>query len=73
MERDALVGRYLIKYFGVIAAWVGEKDLACQQLAILVEPPRFTSYGGLKLMPLWDPLHGEPCFEDIVASLAPKK
>jgi hypothetical protein len=26
----------------------------------------------LKLMPFWDPLHGEPCFEKIVASLAQK-
>ena len=24
-------------------------------------------------MPLWDPLRGEPCFEKIVASLAPKE
>ena len=30
------------------------------------------SYGELKLMPWWDPLRGEPCFEKIVASLAPK-
>jgi hypothetical protein len=30
------------------------------------------SYGELKLMPFWDPLRGEPCFEEIVGSLAPK-
>jgi hypothetical protein len=24
-------------------------------------------------MSLWDPLRGEPCFEKIVASLAPKE
>ena len=30
------------------------------------------SYGELKLMPFWDPLRGEPCFEKIVNSLAPK-
>jgi hypothetical protein len=30
------------------------------------------SYGQLKLMPFSDPLRGEPCFEKIVASLAPK-
>jgi hypothetical protein len=28
--------------------------------------------GQLKLMPWWDPLRGDPCFEQIVASLAPK-
>jgi serine/threonine-protein kinase len=73
MEKDAKVGHYLVRYFAVIAAWVGEKDLACEQLAILLRPPRPLSlYGGLKLLPLWDPLRGYPCFEKIVASLAPK-
>jgi len=27
----------------------------------------------LKLLPFWDPLRGDPRFEQIVASLAPKK
>jgi hypothetical protein len=27
----------------------------------------------LKLFPFWDPLRGDPRFEKIVASLAPKK
>jgi len=26
----------------------------------------------LKLLPFWDPLRGDPRFEEIVASLAPK-
>jgi hypothetical protein len=30
------------------------------------------SYGALKLFPVWDPLRGDPRFEKIVASLAPK-
>ena len=30
------------------------------------------SYGVLKLLPFWDPLRGDPRFEKIVASLAPK-
>jgi tetratricopeptide (TPR) repeat protein len=72
VEKDALVGHYLVRYFAVIAAWVGEKDLACEQVAIAVRPPSNVSYGELKLMPWWDPLRGEPCFEKIVASLAPK-
>ena len=67
-EKEALVGRYLVRYFAVIAAWVGEKDLACEQLAIVVQPPSNVSYGELKLMPWWDPLRGDPCFEKIVAS-----
>jgi serine/threonine-protein kinase len=73
LEKEALVGQYLARYFAVIAAWVGEKDLACEQLAVVVQPPSNVSYGELKLMPWWDPLRGEPCFEKIVASLAPKQ
>jgi serine/threonine protein kinase/tetratricopeptide (TPR) repeat protein len=72
IEKEALVGRYLVRYLAVIAAWVGERDLACEQLATLLGPPNFLSYGNLKLMPWWDALRGEPCFEKIVASLAPK-
>ena len=66
----------MIKYFAMIAAWVGEKDLPCQQLATAVGSPYSgmdLSYGELKLMPWWDPLRGNPCFEKIVASLAPKE
>ena len=60
----------------MIAAWVGEKDLACEQLATAVRYPGsgyVVTYGELKLLPDWDPLRGEPCFEKIVASLAPKE
>ena len=39
VEKEALVGQYLVRYFAVIAAWVGEKDLACEQLAIVVLRP----------------------------------
>jgi hypothetical protein len=57
----------------MIAAWVGEKDLACEQLAIAVHyPVGDVNYGELKLMLWWDPLRGDPRFEKIVASLAPK-
>jgi tetratricopeptide (TPR) repeat protein len=73
MEKDAFVGRFLLRYFAVIAAWVGEKDLACKQLAIMIRPPYSLTYGALKLQPFWDPLRGEPCFEKIVASLAPRQ
>ena len=30
------------------------------------------NYGDLKLHPFWDPLRGDPRFEKIVNSLAPK-
>jgi TolB-like protein/class 3 adenylate cyclase len=72
VEKDALGGIAIIKYFAMIAAWVGDKDLACQQLAIATQHPCDLSYGQLKLLPFWDPLRGDPRFEKIVNSLAPK-
>jgi TolB-like protein/tRNA A-37 threonylcarbamoyl transferase component Bud32 len=73
VEKDALNGTRMIEYLAQIAAWVGEKDLACEQLAIALRSPRtFLNYGKLKLSPFWDPLRGEPCFEELVASVAPK-
>jgi Tfp pilus assembly protein PilF len=75
VEKDPVNGMVMIKYLAMIAAWVGEKDLACEQLATAVRCPTSgldLSYGQLKLMPSWDPLRGDPCFEKIVASLAPK-
>ncbi len=73
VEKDALVGPTMIKYLAMIAAWIGDKDLACEQLAIAVRPPSTASYGQLKLLPFWDPLRGDPRFEKVVASLAPKE
>jgi serine/threonine protein kinase/TolB-like protein/Flp pilus assembly protein TadD len=72
VRKDAINGPLMIAYLAMIAAWVGEKDLACEQLAIAVRSPSTLSYGQLKLLPFWDPLRKDPCFEKIVASLAPK-
>jgi hypothetical protein len=54
-------------------AWAGEKDLAIEQLQRAVQLPDGGNYGHLKLWPQWDPLRGDPRFEKIVASLAPKE
>jgi len=75
VERDSVNGLHMIEHLAMIAAWVGEKDLACEQLAKAIRYPMYpstVSYGELKLMPWWDPLRGDPRFERIVASLAPK-
>ncbi len=71
VEQDAISGTRMIVYLAMIAAWVGDKDLACEQLAIANHPPTSITYGQLKL-PFWDPLRSDPRFEKIVASLAPK-
>ncbi len=72
VEKDAIRGPAMIKYLAMIAAWVGDNDLACQQLVVAARPPLTVTYGQLKLLPFWDPLRGDPRFEQIVASLAPK-
>ena len=66
LEKDATRGIAMVKYLAMIAAWVGDKDLACEQLAIAVRNPSDLSYGQLKLMPFWDPLRGDPRFEKLV-------
>jgi hypothetical protein len=72
---DALNGADMIQYLAVIAAWVGEKDLAIEQLNTATRLPALNNVtnGRLKLLPWWDPLRGDPRFEKIVASLAPKE
>jgi TolB-like protein/Tfp pilus assembly protein PilF len=71
-EKDALNGPVIMKYLAMIAAWIGDNDLACKHLATAICYPSTLSYGQLKLLPFWDPLRGDPRFEKIVASLAPK-
>jgi len=73
LERDALNGVRVRTFLAVIYAWTGEKDRACEQLASTLQIPASVSYGELRLHPYWDPLRGDPCFETIVSSLAPKK
>ena len=55
VEKDPISGITLVKYFAMIAAWVGDKDLACEKLAIAIRPPSRLTYGELKLLPFWDP------------------
>src|SRR5262249_15345866 len=72
VEKDAINGPAMIKYLAMIAAWVGDTDLAGEKLATASRLPNGGSYGQLKLLPFWDPLRGDPRFEKIVASLAAK-
>jgi TolB-like protein/Tfp pilus assembly protein PilF len=66
VTKDALAGNFMVKYLAMIAAWVGDKDLACEQLAGAIRRPSDLSYGQLKLLPYWDPLRGDPRFEKIL-------
>jgi TolB-like protein/Tfp pilus assembly protein PilF len=59
--------------FAIICAWTGERELALGQLEALTKTPGSHTYGNFRLSPMWDPLRGDPRFEKIVASLAPKE
>ncbi len=72
LSKDAWDGVGLVSYLALIYTWVGEKDLALEQLAIAAKAPNGITYGELKLDPTWDSLRGNPRFEKILASLAPK-
>jgi TolB-like protein/Tfp pilus assembly protein PilF len=76
VEKDVKNGSLVLQYFAITAAWAGDKELALQQLEAGLRAPAASlmlSYGALKLFPAWDPLRGDPRFEKIVASLAPKE
>jgi serine/threonine-protein kinase len=73
VEKDAVLGVLWLTELARIYALTGEKDLALQQLDIVSKLPNGPSYGELRLDPEWDSLRGDPRFEKIVASLAPKK
>ena len=76
VKKDVEKGSNVLQYFAITAAWAGDKELALQQLEAGLRAPvasLMVSYGALKLFPVWDPLRGDPRFEQIVASFAPKE
>jgi len=72
VTKDAIIGAQLVQNLALIYAWTGEKDLAFEQLAVAARIPDYLSYGELRLHLRWDALRGDPRFEKIVASLAPR-
>jgi serine/threonine protein kinase/tetratricopeptide (TPR) repeat protein len=73
IAKDSLDGADVLYFYAVICAWTDERDLAVEQLETLAKIPAGPSYGDLRLSPNWDSLRGDPRFEKIVASLAPKE
>src|SRR5947199_3226408 len=71
--KNSTADGYVKRYFVMACAWAGVRELALQQLEVVTRIPGGPSYGDLRLNPMWDPLRGDPRFEKIVASLAPKK
>ena len=65
-EKDVAEGIFQMTNLAMIAARVGDKDLAFEELDRIIRLPSSLSYGTLKSFPWWDPLRGDPRFEKIV-------
>ena len=72
ISKDSINGALIVGYLGVIYAWLGEKDLAIEQIEKATSVPSFWTYGNLRLHPYWDPVRDDPRFQKILESLAPK-
>jgi len=75
LAKDAPGGALMIQFFAIICGWVGEKDLAFEQLAKAAALPgpiyAGVDYGRLRLHPFFDPLRSDPRFDKIMAGLGP--
>jgi len=65
-EKDQLTYAELIKNLAVVYAWTGQREAALNQLKSVLQIPGPLSYGELRLHPYWDPLRGDPRFDQLV-------
>jgi TolB-like protein/phage shock protein PspC (stress-responsive transcriptional regulator) len=71
-SKDIYDGALVLEGLAQVYTWSGDRDRAIELVQKLVTMPSYINYARLKLHPLWSPLRGDPRFEKIVASLAPK-
>src|SRR5881398_1003796 len=71
-SKDIYDGALVLEGLAQVYTWTGDRDRAIETLQKLQMMPGYTNYGRLKLHPLWAPLRGDPRFQKIVNSLAPK-
>ena len=73
VSKDSWEGPTYIINLALIYTWLGEKDLALEQLATASKAPVGITYGELKLDPTWDSLRGDPRFEMLVQKVVREK
>jgi TolB-like protein len=72
ISKDIYDGALVLEGLAQVYTWSGDRDRAIELVQKLISIPSYINYGRLKLHPLWSPLRGDPRFEKIVNSLAPK-
>jgi len=72
ISKDIYDGGLVLEGLAQVYTWSDEHDHAIELLQKLVSMPSYINYGRLKFHPLWEPLRGNPRFEKITSSLAPK-
>jgi tetratricopeptide (TPR) repeat protein len=72
VAQDSINGSSLLLNLAIVHAAIGEKALAMTEIQKLVSRPGDGSYGDFRLNPFWDPLRGDPAFEKLVSSMAPR-
>src|SRR6266404_3313587 len=66
VTKDVMTGPELMRNLALIYTWTGEKDLALDQIAAVLQGPGPITYGQLRLHPWWDALRDDPRFEKLV-------
>src|SRR5262245_25833307 len=72
VSKDIYDGALVLEGLAQVYTWTGDRDRAIELVQKLLTMPGYLNYGRLKFHPLWAPLRGDPRFETIIASLAPK-
>ena len=72
-SKDAINGGLILHKLARIYAQAGDVNRAENFLEKMITLPNGLTYGTLKLEQDWDALRGDPRFEKLVASLAPKQ
>jgi len=71
-SKDIYDGVLVLEGLAQVYTWTDERDRAIELLQKLVTMPGYVNYARLKTYPTWSPLRGDPRFEQLVASMAPK-
>ena len=66
VTKDVMTGPELLRNLALIYAWTGEKELALDQIAAVLQGPGPVTYGQLRLSPSWDAIRDDPRFDKLV-------